>query len=1118
MIKKHKISLGKSLLVFALILGSYLFVYTTQRSSIATYTLETSNVSSGIVIAAPNLHYKNVKIKDQHNKTSGYYLLSDIDLNHEDSKELYTELKRHKITGFYPTSYGSSNPNKKPYLMLKFDIQTHSAPNLLQENYINEYNELLKQKAQDLQQSAEFFVNVQPQYLSLPLQATAPNDPLYPEQFSLNNNYGKHINIEPVWGQVSDASSIVVAITDTGVDYTHKDLIDSVWVNGGEIPDNGIDDDSNGYIDDVSGWDFTENAPSAIKQNEQQSGHGNLVSGIVGATSNNYEGISGVAWGVKLMPLYGFNSLSYYYACDNGADIVHASHYGLVRDATEYCLEKGALVSVAVGNSGVYEFEDRNVNNRAQNLPNVLTTGTYDIDQDRPSSRSSYGPKLDVLSPSKGKSTLVSSDGSHTYANFTANSGTSFSSPHTSGVAAMLKAAGVANYKDIITLVLAGASGNGDWDPKVGYGTINAEKSLNLKDSEAVLAGIRFPSNNRFVVNGYPLNWSVEGFYDQDSDANLKLFQHSIPVVIDALSYNKEIESYDLYIKEPESNDWELIENVKEYDTVNLHKEDVAYIDVLNIADKKGEYGLKLTVNLADGSTVERNSSFILEGNYESVPPNLTPTPSNGGGNQGGGSGGDDNYSSYIPENSLKQAYVLLDNDKPWPNGSIDEPFSSIEIALRYVDSGGVIYLVDNYVLDGPLVIDKSIVIKGLNGQKTFSITNYSFNCNDGESTCPAIYSTKALEVEGVDIVLNGFSSKVSSVFVLDGKWASLQLKDSVIRTSTESLCHEFFNATSCSFDAITALDYNAVKIYNSTLRGFRNQVLLNDTGRDTKKVLIVENSLFFSASEGSIKSTNLDSGYINDSLFFSHNYALNDTNSKSLKVRGNSFYSAGDVLQLNSTGHSTFFSNSFSGLQGISPTVSISGNARKLLFYDKNVGNYWEGFEGRKDSWSGRYKDKHLVASNTHNGKETDFYDRYPLVYKSVLSGFNRPSYILSSPETPLLLSASYFAEILFNRSNTEDFRDLGYKVILKDIRDDKEVEIDSNVYPDFVYPNSYNSIVFRPLASEGLHRVYIQVDGVNYDTNTKILLLTSTYYQKLNNPYQPNTQKFDYSSVPSN
>lgn len=156
-------------------------------------------------------------------------------------------------------------------------------------------------------------------------------------------------------------SSVVVAVIDTGVDYTHEDLKDNIWVNTKEIPGNGIDDDGNGYIDDVYGVDLETGRDSGMDDN----GHGTHVAGII-AASNNHIGVVGLAYNVKIMPIKAGMSSGFFtqsqivkgilYAYNNGADVINMSFGGrasdiAVQDALETAYTRCVLVAAA-GNDG----------------------------------------------------------------------------------------------------------------------------------------------------------------------------------------------------------------------------------------------------------------------------------------------------------------------------------------------------------------------------------------------------------------------------------------------------------------------------------------------------------------------------------------------------------------------------------------------------------------------------------------------------------------------------------------------------------------------------------------------------------------------------------------------
>ena len=126
-----------------------------------------------------------------------------------------------------------------------------------------------------------------------PAQPTqTPNDPRYGEMFAMPK-----ISAPAAWDISTGSSNVVVAVIDTGARYTHQDLAPNIWTNPGETPNNNLDDDGNGFIDDYYGYDFYFNDPDPLDEN----GHGTHTGGTVGAKGNNALGVTGVNWNVKVM-------------------------------------------------------------------------------------------------------------------------------------------------------------------------------------------------------------------------------------------------------------------------------------------------------------------------------------------------------------------------------------------------------------------------------------------------------------------------------------------------------------------------------------------------------------------------------------------------------------------------------------------------------------------------------------------------------------------------------------------------------------------------------------------------------------------------------------------------
>ncbi|MCD4679885.1 MAG: S8 family serine peptidase, partial [Bacteroidales bacterium] len=192
----------------------------------------------------------------------------------------------------------------------------------------------------------------EPNYLVYTMNTT-PNDPLYSSQWHF-----EAVNAPRAWDIVTGDTTQIIGIIDTGVDWDHPDLDDNIWTNWDEIPGNGVDDDGNGYIDDIRGWDFVNNDNDPNDDNS----HGTHVAGIAAAEGDNGIGVSGMAWNARILPVKMLQSSgsgnssdlasAITYAADNGATVINMSlgSYGesmTVKTALENAYAYAVLVAAA---------------------------------------------------------------------------------------------------------------------------------------------------------------------------------------------------------------------------------------------------------------------------------------------------------------------------------------------------------------------------------------------------------------------------------------------------------------------------------------------------------------------------------------------------------------------------------------------------------------------------------------------------------------------------------------------------------------------------------------------------------------------------------------------------
>lgn len=318
--------------------------------------------------------------------------------------------------------------------------------------------------------------------------------------FTLQKNL-KQIHVLEAW-DITTGKEIIIALIDTGVYTEHEDIVNKIWSNPNEIPGNRRDDDGNGYVDDVFGYNFYDNNNNITDNN----GHGTSIAGIIGANTNNNLGIAAINWKAKIMVLKALNELgggeyrdvarAIRYAVDNGAKIINMS-FGtyiddpILRQAIDYAVDNGVVVVGAAGNNG-----QRKILYPAA-YSNVISVGAVDSSNNR-ASFSNYGEDLDVVAPGLNIPTINNSS-LNGYSN---SSGTSYAAAHVSGLVSLI----ISQYPNLTptevkALVLNSATLLND-TIEYGAGIINALSALQMPTETELLSADISTSSNSILADG----------------------------------------------------------------------------------------------------------------------------------------------------------------------------------------------------------------------------------------------------------------------------------------------------------------------------------------------------------------------------------------------------------------------------------------------------------------------------------------------------------------------------------------------------------------------------------------------------------------------------------------
>ncbi len=327
--------------------------------------------------------------------------------------------------------------------------------------------------------------------------AATPNDPLY-----LNQPFFNVVRARQAWDTVrGEQGNVVIAIVDGGTDIDHPDLAANLWRNPGEIANNGVDDDRNGFTDDVHGWNFANNSPdpTGLASTPSNADHGTHTAGIAAAVTNNNTGVAGMSWNARLMPIcagdpeadryitFGFEGVLY--AANNGADIISLSWGGygnsaFEQDVIDYVTDLGVAVVAAAGND----------NSAALHYPsayrNVLAVANTTND-DLKYSASNYGTWVDVTAPGTG---ILSTISNGNYVNY---SGTSMSCPLVAGLVALVRTQhpewnGLQAAEQVRVTADDIDARNPSYAGLLGRGRINAERAVTASSPAVRLTSVSF--------------------------------------------------------------------------------------------------------------------------------------------------------------------------------------------------------------------------------------------------------------------------------------------------------------------------------------------------------------------------------------------------------------------------------------------------------------------------------------------------------------------------------------------------------------------------------------------------------------------------------------------------
>lgn len=613
-----------------------------------------------------------------------------------------------------------------------------------------------------------------------------PNDPLYSEQL----NDFENCNIPQAWNYSTGNEEIIVSVVDSGIHFDHPDLQNNVFINQDEIPDDGVDNDGNGYIDDWRGWDFVH-APELsgigigdfMEQDNDPTdelNHGTHISGIIAADASNNEGVCGICWQTKLLSVRsGFNTtggLGYLqdddaaagiiYSADMGADIINLS-WGdvnfsqIIADACEYAYQQGSIIVASAGNEGSTTGQLT----YPAKLSSTISVGAVNGSLNR-ASFSSYGPQLDLVAPGFKIISTYDVENENYYGELY---GTSMSAPYVAASISLLLATEPnLNYGEVRARLLTTTIDLGDdgYDNYFGNG---------LLDTYAFLTSTTYPE----VSISYPLENSGmnESFDIIGTVLDQEFWRYSVQYTSSTL---------------PMQNDWQNVNSdiLYYYQPVNMGS--LAHFE-LGSYFPAGDYIIKveLTTNSNDKYNVRRKVHIdqtppVFDQNYAAIMKR---------------------YDAEIPEYFLQAVFdesVSLEINIP--------PSTEYQLISTYTDSIQICKIPEYY--DGSSSINLRAV--NISGLETFIDEAYYFQPDDDTIDLHSFsQTTKSTEFSALSTTYDFDNNGLNEIVVRDDDYENPTLSvleynngDLITKHIFDYVCwpHDIGNTNSANIELLGVL------------------------------------------------------------------------------------------------------------------------------------------------------------------------------------------------------------------------------------------------------------------------------------------------------------------------